>query len=154
MVFSVSVVTFLMTLAIKYCHLSSLLGCDETLPWMIEVWINIHLASDDICNIVNLWRSNFVVGRFTCSVSDTTWAVCNLGSLHTQHWEPVITTLQALSFMEKKRSQSKFASHYTWGTNGVCECKMDVKSTWIPTWHRMDHVSCSLGLFLKPTSWR
>ena len=26
------------------------------------------------------------------------------------------------------------------GTNGVCECKMDVKSTWILTWHRMDHV--------------
>ena len=28
------------------------------------------------------------------------------------------------------------------------ECKMDVKSTWIPTWHRMDHVSWSLGLVL------
>ena len=31
----------------------------------------------------------------------------------------------------------------------VCECKMDVKSTWIPTWHQMDHVSWSLGLFSK-----
>jgi hypothetical protein len=31
-------------------------------------------------------------------------------------------------------------SHYAWGTNGVCECKMDVKSTWIPTRHWMDHV--------------
>ena len=41
----------------------------------------------------------------------------------------------------KRRSRSKFASHYPWGANGVCECKMDVKSTWIPTWHRMDHVS-------------
>jgi hypothetical protein len=40
------------------------------------------------------------------------------------------------------------------GTNGVCECKMDVKSTWIPTWHQMDHVSWSLGLFSKTTSWR
>jgi hypothetical protein len=40
------------------------------------------------------------------------------------------------------------------GTNGVCECKMDVKSTWIPTCHRMDHVSWSLGLLLKTTSWR
>jgi hypothetical protein len=29
----------------------------------------------------------------------------------------------------KRRSQSKFASHYAWGTNGVCECKMDIKST-------------------------
>ena len=27
---------------------------------------------------------------------------------------------------------------------------MDVKSTWIPTWHQMDHVSCPLGLFSKP----
>jgi hypothetical protein len=49
----------------------------------------------------------------------------------------------------KRRSRSKFASHYTWGTNKVCECKMDVKSTWIPTEHQMDLVSRSLGLFLK-----
>jgi hypothetical protein len=49
----------------------------------------------------------------------------------------------------KRRSWSKFASHYAWGTNGVCECKMDVKSTWIHTWHQMDHVSWSLGLFSK-----
>ena len=54
----------------------------------------------------------------------------------------------------KRRSWSKFDSHYAWGTNGVCECNMDVKSTWIPTWHRMDHVSWSLGLFSKTTSWR
>ena len=27
----------------------------------------------------------------------------------------------------KRRSRSKFASHYAWGTNKVCECKMDVK---------------------------
>ena len=40
------------------------------------------------------------------------------------------------------------------GTNRVCECKMDVTSTWIPTWHRMGHVSRSLGLFSKTTSWR
>ena len=50
----------------------------------------------------------------------------------------------------KRRSWSKFTSHYAWGTNGVCECKMDVKSIWVPTWHRMDHVSWSLELFLKP----
>ena len=37
------------------------------------------------------------------------------------------------------------------GTNGreVCECEMDVESTWTPTWHRMDRVSWSLGLFSK-----
>jgi len=53
----------------------------------------------------------------------------------------------------KRRSQTKFASHYAWGTNAVCECKMDVKSTWIPTWHRMDHVSWLHGYmdyFQKP----
>ena len=55
----------------------------------------------------------------------------------------------------KRWSWSKFAaSHYAWGTDGVCECEMDVKSTWIPTWHRMDHVSWSLGPFSKTTSWR
>ena len=48
----------------------------------------------------------------------------------------------------------EFASHYTWGTNRVCECKMDVKSMWIPTRHQMDHVTWSLGLFSKTTSWR
>ena len=26
----------------------------------------------------------------------------------------------------------KFASHYVWGTNGVCQCKMDVKWPWNP----------------------
>ena len=31
---------------------------------------------------------------------------------------------------------------------------MDVKSTWIPTWHQMDYVSWSLGLFSETTSWR
>ena len=37
------------------------------------------------------------------------------------------------------------------GTNvGICECNMDVKSTWIPTWHQMDRVSWSLGLISKP----
>ena len=42
----------------------------------------------------------------------------------------------------KRQSWSKFAaSHYAWGTDGVCDCKMDVQSTWIPTRHLMEHVS-------------
>ena len=40
----------------------------------------------------------------------------------------------------KRRSPSKFTSHYAWGTNGVyiCTewCKMDVQSAWILTYHR------------------
>ena len=54
----------------------------------------------------------------------------------------------------KRRNRSKFASHYAWRTIIVYECKMDVKSTWIPTWHWMDHVSWSLRLFSRTTSWR
>ena len=51
----------------------------------------------------------------------------------------------------KTRSWSKFASHYAWGTNWVYECKMDGKSTWIPTWHPMDRVSrWLLDYFQKP----
>ena len=55
-----------------------------------------------------------------------------------------------LSHWWKRRSRSKFAPHYARGTNGVCACKMDVKSKWIPTWHRMDHVSWSLDYVQKP----
>ena len=52
--------------------------------------------------------------------------------------------LQALHWW-KRQSRSKFASHYAGGTNGVCECKMNVKSPQIiPTRHRMDQVSWSL----------
>jgi hypothetical protein len=34
------------------------------------------------------------------------------------------------------------------------KCTMDVKSTWISTWHPMDYVSWSLKLFSLTTSWR
>ena len=50
----------------------------------------------------------------------------------------------------KTRSWSKFTSHFPWGTNGVCECKMVVKSTWISTWHQMDRVLWWLRLLSKP----
>ena len=49
----------------------------------------------------------------------------------------------------KTRNGSKFVSHYARGTNGVCECKLDVKSAWISTWHRMDHVNDHLDYFQK-----
>ena len=54
----------------------------------------------------------------------------------------------------KRWSRSKFASHYARGTNGLCECKTDVKSTQIPTWHQMYHVSWSLGLLSETTELR
>ena len=54
---------------------------------------------------------------------------------HTHWWE--------------RQTRSKFAPHYARGNNGACECKMDVKFMWIPTWYRMDRVSWSLALFSK-----
>ena len=77
--------------------------------------------------------------------SKSGWAIIwHWGPLHTQDWEPVTNTLQALPLVEKVRwSRSKFASHYACK---VCECNMDAKSTWIHTWHQMDHVSRSLGM--------
>ena len=53
------------------------------------------------------------------------------------------------SYWWKRQTQSKIASHYAWGTDGVRECMMNIKSTWVPTWHQMDHVSWSLGVFSK-----
>jgi hypothetical protein len=49
----------------------------------------------------------------------------------------------------KRHNWSKFAPHHAWGTNGGSECKMDVKSTWIPTWYQMDHVNGHLDYFQK-----
>ena len=50
----------------------------------------------------------------------------NLGPLHTRDWEPATITLRALSLVKKVEPiQVRFT--HSWGTNGVCECKMDVK---------------------------
>ena len=102
-----------------------------------------------------------------------------LGPLHTGDWQPV-TIARTHSHWWKRQLRiahtEETESVYVWsghliGGKGragpslhysmlegppewVCECKMDVKSTWIPTWHQMDHVSWSLGLFSKTTSWR
>jgi hypothetical protein len=48
----------------------------------------------------------------------------------------VTITLQALSLVEKV-SSSLLHTMLEGGTNRVCACKMDVKSTWLPTWHRI-----------------
>jgi hypothetical protein len=90
----------------------------------------------------------------------------SIQSSHQLLWEPRATSHTRLRARETihfkhahwwgTRSRSKFASHYAWGTNGVCEwnARWMCTSTWIPTWHQMDHVSWSLGLFSKTTSWR
>ena len=66
---------------------------------------------------------------------------CNLGPLHTRDWEPMTSTLQPLSLVEKAELV-KFASHYVWGTNGTYKWMHDGCKVYMnPTWHRMDHVS-------------
>ena len=58
-------------------------------------------------------------------------------------------TLKAFSLVEKAEPVQVFAPHYAWGTDGVCECKMHVKSIWIPTWYRVDHVFMVIWTIFK-----
>ena len=106
--------------------------------WLVKVAINKLISKDIFFKTLELslkgpYQSNTSKGHFPHG----TEGPCPLHFKHSHWW--------------KRRSRSKSTSHYTWGTNGVSECKMDIKSTWIPTWHEMDHVSWSLGLFWKPT---
>ena len=60
----------------------------------------------------------------------------------------VTTTLQALSLVEKvELVQGPLRTRLEGLTEHISECEMDVESTWIPTWHQMEHVSSSLGIF-------
>ena len=56
--------------------------------------------------------------------------------------------IQALSLVEKAELvQVRFT--LCLGTNGVRKCKMDVKCTWIPTWHQMDYVFTVTWIIFK-----
>ena len=90
--------------------------------WSAPKWLGI---------IKSIISEPFNKGHFT----DETESLLPLHFKHSHWW--------------KMQSRSKFTSHYAWRTNMVCECKMDVKSTWIPTWHQTDHVSWSLGALFK-----
>ena len=79
---------------------------------------------------------------------------CTLWPLHTRDWEPMIIALWALSLVEKAelvqvRLTLCFKDHWSMWVQDGC-----VKSTWIPTWRWMDHVSWSIRVFSKTTSWR
>jgi hypothetical protein len=87
-------------------------------------------------NIIQI--SRILSGSLGCLEGHFTHEIESLWPLHLKH-----------SHWWKRRSRSKFASHYAWGTNGACECKMDVKSTWIPTRRQMDHVPWSLRTIFK-----
>ena len=67
----------------------------------------------------------------------------------THEIEPVTITLQALTLVEKAEPV-QVCFKLLLRTNGVGECKMDVKSTWIPTWHRMIMSHGHLDSFQNP----
>ena len=74
------------------------------------------------------------------------------GPLHTRDCEPVtIVTLQALSLGEKAEPVQVryFTLRLREGPPEYVKCKMDVKSTWIPTWHQMDHVFMVTWIIFK-----
>ena len=113
------------------CHPGSMSVCHLQMPFdwyiaRISVW-----WPPDISQWKASWHNK---GHFTHK-TEGPWP---LHSKHSHWW--------------KRQSQSKFASHKAWGTNRVGECNMDVKSTWVPTWHQLDDTSCSLELFSKTTS--
>ena len=50
-------------------------------------------------------------------------------------------TLQALTLVENAELVQDSCNTYASRTDGICEYKMDVKSTWIPTLHQMGIIS-------------
>ena len=121
-----------------FCISISVTEFERMILWfVIGNWMVIPEPTQQLFKSVYVWAPlPFLKFHFTCE-TESPWP---LHFKHSRWW--------------KRWSRAKVASHYAWGTNKVCECKMDVKSTWIPTWHQMDHVSWSLGLFSKTTSWR
>ena len=130
---------------------------------LADVGFSFFFLSGDYSTYTHVYSHSLVMGPVGLDSSNDgtfsyvpNWVICKvkgdetmgLGLLHTRDCEPVTSsTLQALSLVEKGEPvQVRFTLH-AWGTNGSCECKVDVKSTWIPKWHRMDHVAWSVGLF-------
>ena len=101
-----------------------------------------HLPTYLMKPLDRIWWNRAILAAKTLRV----WASLALNPAPSVKW-----SLMATSHM---RLRAPDTSHYAWGTNGLCECKMDVKSTWIRTRHQMDHVSWSLGLCSQTTSWR
>ena len=57
---------------------------NETLSRMTGIWMKSHLVSDNTCNVGNLYimpkcicKERETMFKFTFSVGDPTWAVCN-----------------------------------------------------------------------------
>ena len=75
-----------------------------------SLWLNCRRSQH--CPLTEPWKKSFP------------WS---LWPLHTRDWMPVTLTIQALIGGNRGVGPSSLASHYAWGTNGVSECKTDVK---------------------------
>ena len=69
-------------------------------------------------------------------------------AFHTRDWEPVTITIQALLSFVGKGGAGPSSLHIALeGLTEYVNARWMRKSAWIPTWHQMDHVTWSLGLF-------
>ena len=117
-----------------------------------SIVLRIHVNTTKLRNIMCTLVASVILRSLECTMVDY---VLTLSKGHFTHETKCPWPLHFKhSHWWERWKLSKFASHYAWRTNGVCGCNMDVMSTWSPTWHRMDHVSWSLGLLSITTSWR
>ena len=136
-------------------------GCGLT-SWVVSMNDKLHDKRERNVTIRSgIWTTNICsLGFWDIRECVTLWSLISqsLGCIRaTSHTSSRACDHYTSSILVGRKgwSRSKFTSYYTWGgTNGVCECKMDVKSTWITPWHHMDHVAWSLGLFSKIITWR
>ena len=127
-------------------------------------WIEIHWNSLWL-RARHIWLHTTLEALWAGSVSlDVCWdglwtlsfglsQVTALGSCVKRPWGPVTIALQVVSMLEKAEPVHvrfklclRDQESIKWMQDG---CKVFI---WIPTWHQMDHVSWSLGLFSKTTS--
>ena len=101
--------------------------CTLTYMWWDKTCIvkmKNHSLSDSNCNIMNLQHLMFFYKKWHVILGLHLVLVTLHGQFtirppHTQDWEPVTITLQALPLVEKRQNRSEFTSHYAWGPNGV-----------------------------------
>jgi hypothetical protein len=161
------------TLKMKSESIAYLLNGSEHIHWILDLKGEMHSLWDlwisglqkckgngyfEVGRASNNFRSgqtniDFLDGQLPLSVYTSPKKFVGLGGLMSSDWEPVTITLQALSLVEKVEPvQVRFTlslrdQHSMWMHNG---CKVHMDSYM----HQMDHVSWSLGLFPRTTSWR
>ena len=158
---ALSLVEMAELLQVRYCTPWRLR--DQRSLWMhdgCEVYMISYMTSDGSCVHVSLELfSKITSWRSACKPTPhpKPKPIKAHGSstlVYEGHFKHAIESPWSLHFKRshwwKWRSRSKFATSHcdAWGTNRVCECTMDVKFTWILTWHLMYHVfMCHLDCF-------